>query len=79
MERIQKVIAASGICSRRKAEQLILEGKVKVNGETLTELGYKVKKKDFITVNGKAIEKENKVYYVMNKPKKTICSDNDEH
>lgn len=79
MERIQKVIAASGICSRRKAEQLISEGKVKVNGETLTELGYKVKKKDFITVNGKAIEKENKVYYVMNKPKKTICSANDEH
>ena len=39
MERLQKVIAASGICSRRKAEELILKGKVKVNGKTITELG----------------------------------------
>ncbi|MGL5977579.1 MAG: pseudouridine synthase, partial [Erysipelotrichaceae bacterium] len=78
MERIQKVIAASGICSRRKAEALIVEGRVCVNDEVLTELGYKVKKHDYITVDGKAITKENKVYYVMNKPKKTLCTASDE-
>ncbi|MDL2276949.1 RNA-binding S4 domain-containing protein, partial [Breznakia sp. OttesenSCG-928-G09] len=74
MERIQKVIAASGIASRRKAETMILEGRVKVNGEVLKELGYKVKKGDFIEVDGKSIQRENKVYYVMNKPKKSMCT-----
>ncbi|MDF9825334.1 23S rRNA pseudouridine2605 synthase [Breznakia sp. PF5-3] len=78
MERIQKVIAASGIASRRKAETMILEGRVKVNGEVLKELGYKVKKGDFIEVDGKSIQRENKVYYVMNKPKKSMCTSDDE-
>ena len=44
--RLQKAIANSGYCSRRKAEEIILAGKVKVNGETITELGVKVGKKD---------------------------------
>lgn len=79
MERIQKVIAASGIASRRKAEEMILQGRVSVNGETLTELGYKVKKGDYIEVDGKPIQKENKVYYVMNKPKKSMCTSDDEY
>ncbi len=78
MERLQKVIAAAGITSRRKAEALILEGRVKVNSETITELGYKVKRKDIIEVDGKQIQKENRVYYVMNKPKRTICTLDDE-
>lgn len=78
MERIQKVIAASGIASRRKAEEMILQGRVEVNGEVLKELGYKVKKGDFIMVDGKPIQKENKVYYVMNKPKKSMCTSSDE-
>lgn len=78
MERIQKVIAASGVASRRKAEEMILQGRVCVNGEVLKELGYKVKRGDFITVDGKAIEKENKVYFVMNKPKKSMCTSSDE-
>lgn len=78
MERIQKVIAASGVASRRKAEEMILQGRVEVNGEVLKELGYKVKKGDFITVDGKPIQKENKVYYVMNKPKKSMCTSSDE-
>ena len=46
MERLQKVIAASGLTSRRKAEELITEGKVKVNGQVVTELGTKVSDKD---------------------------------
>ncbi len=78
MERIQKVIAQAGVASRRKVEELIQQGRVSVNGDILRELGYKVKKGDFITVDGKAIEKENKVYYIMNKPKKSMCTSDDE-
>ena len=52
MERLQKVIAAAGITSRRKAEVLISEGRVAVNGKTVTELGYKVKRGDLIEVDG---------------------------
>ena len=53
MERLQKVIAQAGISSRRKAEELITEGKVKVNGKVVTELGTKVTDKDQIEVNNK--------------------------
>ena len=68
MERLQKVIAASGYTSRRKAEELIVAGKVEVNGQIVNELGFKVKKGDLIIVDGKLIEGENKVYYVFYKP-----------
>ena len=78
MERLQKVIARSGICSRRKAEELILEGKVYVNGELCTTLGTKVSGNDEIEVDGKLLEFEDKVYYVINKPKGCICSSNDD-
>lgn len=78
MERLQKVIAASGITSRRKAEVMISEGRVTVNGETITEQGYKVKRGDIIEVDGEQIQKENKVYYVINKPKKSVCTLDDE-
>lgn len=78
MERLQKVIAASGYTSRRKAEDLILAGKVEVNGKTVTQLGTKVRSGDIITVEGKAIVGENKVYYVFYKPKGCICSLSDE-
>ncbi|WP_294561768.1 pseudouridine synthase [uncultured Traorella sp.] len=79
MERLQKVIAASGLTSRRKAEVLISEGRVRVNGNVIREMGYKVKKGDRIEVDGELIQKENKVYYVMNKPKKCLCTLDDEH
>jgi 23S rRNA pseudouridine2605 synthase len=69
MERLQKVIAQAGICSRRKAEELILDGKVKVNGKVCDVLGTKVSNQDSIEVNGNMISKEEKVYYIMNKPK----------
>ena len=78
MERLQKVIAASGITSRRKAEVMISEGRVTVNGETITEQGYKVERGDIIEVDGEQIQKENKVYFVMNKPKKSVCTLDDE-
>ncbi|MEG0077342.1 pseudouridine synthase [Anaerorhabdus sp.] len=79
MERLQKIIAASGITSRRKAEEMIVQGRVKVDGEVITQLGYQAKKGATIEVDGKPINKENKVYYVMNKPKNTLCTLHDEH
>lgn len=57
MERLQKVIARSGIASRRKAEQLILDGKVTVNGQVVTELGTKVSDEDKLEVNGIPLER----------------------
>ena len=78
MERLQKVLAAAGVASRRKAEQLILEGRVKVNGNVVKELGTKVSETDVIAVDGKKIKKEEKVYYVMNKPRNTLCTVTDD-
>ena len=78
MERLQKVIAASGISSRRKAEELIVDGKVKVNGKVVTELGTKVSGKDIVEVNGKVISKEEKEYYLLNKPRGVITSTSDD-
>lgn len=78
MERLQKVIAASGITSRRKAEELIKQGKVKVNGKVVTELGTKVNSSDEIIVEGKILEKEIKEYYLLNKPRGVITSTSDD-
>lgn len=78
MERLQKVIAQSGICSRRKAEELILAGKVKVNGKVCDTLGTKVSGDDEIVVSGKKLSREEKVYYVLNKPKGCISSVSDD-
>lgn len=67
--RLQKYLAQMGIASRRKAEELISEGVIKVNGNTVTEMGYKVTDQDIIEVNGKIIAgKEKKVYVLLNKP-----------
>ena len=77
MERLQKVIAEAGICSRRKAEELIKDGKVKVNNEVAT-LGMKVDSKDIISVNGKLIRREEKEYYLLNKPRGIITSTSDD-
>lgn len=79
MERLQKVIAQAGIASRRKAEELIKDGKVKVNGEIIKELGTKVSESDKVEVNNKPIEKETKEYYLLNKPRGVITTTNDEH
>lgn len=78
MERLQKVIAKAGITSRRKAEELIMAGVVKVNGTVIRELGTKVSPKDLIEVNGQVIGKEKKVYYLLNKPRGVITSVSDE-
>ncbi len=79
MERLQKVIANSGYCSRRKAEDLIEQGKVLVNGELVTTLGTKVNGNDAIIVEGKILKnEEDKVYYLLNKPRGIISSSNDD-
>lgn len=78
MERLQKLIANSGYTSRRKAEELIKEGKVKVNGEVVKEMGVKVSSKDIIDVAGYIIKNEEKEYYLLNKPRGIITSTNDE-
>ncbi len=79
MERLQKIIASSGYTSRRKAEELIKNGRVKVNGEVVCELGTKVSKEDSIEIDGKVLKiKEKKVYYMLNKPRGVISSVQDE-
>lgn len=78
MERLQKVLAQAGIASRRKSEELILEGRVKVNGVVVKELGVKVSSNDNITVDGIKIEKEEHVYFVLNKPTGYITAVSDD-
>ncbi len=78
MERLQKVIASAGVTSRRKAEELIKEGKVKVNGKVVTELGTKVNTTDEIFVNDKLISIEDKEYYLLNKPRGVVTTTSDE-
>ena len=69
MERLQKVMAHAGVASRRKSEEIIAAGRVKVNGKKVTEMGIKVDpQKDIIEVDGKEISKEKKVYYKLYKP-----------
>ncbi|MGM0897466.1 MAG: pseudouridine synthase [Bacillota bacterium] len=78
MERLQKVMAHAGIASRRKAEQMILDGKVKVNGKTVKELGVKVTGSDKIEVEGVQMEKERKVYFLLYKPRGVISAVSDD-
>ncbi len=75
MERLQKVIASYGYASRRKAEDLIRNGKVLVNGKVITELGTKVETNDIISIDGVIINKDVKhEYYLLNKPRQVISS-----
>lgn len=77
-ERLQKRIANSGYTSRRKAETLIVEGKVKVNGTVTDELGTKVKPSDVIEVEGIKLEQEDKLYILFYKPSQVITSVSDD-
>jgi len=78
MERLQKVIAESGYTSRRKAEELIKAGKVFVNDRKVTELGTKVSGDDVIVINGTMLKKEDKVYFLLNKPRGVITTVSDD-
>ncbi len=79
-ERLQKYLANCGVASRRKCEELIISGKVKVNGVIVNEVGIKIDQlKDVIEYNGKEIKKkEDKVYIMLNKPEGYISSVKDE-
>lgn len=78
MERLQKVIAHSGVTSRRKAEQMIVDGLVTVNGKVVKELGTKVSPTDRIEVEGEAIKKEELAYHILYKPRGVISSVSDD-
>jgi len=78
-ERLQKIIAAAGIASRRKAEELISGGRVVVNGQVITELGAKADPdRDRITVNGQPLRiREERLYFMLNKPKGYVSTTSD--
>jgi 23S rRNA pseudouridine2605 synthase len=78
-ERLQKVLAAVGIASRRRAEELILAGRVAVNGVVVTRLGTRVGPEDRITVDGRPIERTpHYVYFMLNKPPGVLSTARDE-
>lgn len=74
MIRLNRFIAASGLCSRREADKLISEGHITVNGKKVTELGYKVRKDDDVRYRNRKLSSEKKVYILLNKPKGYITS-----
>ena len=79
MDRLQKVIANLGYCSRRRAEELIRDGKVMVNGVKVIELGSKVSKSDVIEVEGITLDRDyNYEYYLLNKPRGVITASSDD-
>jgi len=78
MDRLQKVIAHAGVASRRKAEEMIKEGLVSVNGEIVKELGVKVSKSDRVEVKGLPIYREQPAYYLFYKPKNTLSTVKDD-
>lgn len=77
MERLQKVMAHAGVASRRKSEELITAGRVKVNGEKITQLGFKVSPGDVVTVDDVPIVKEPHVYILYNKLRYEISTVDD--
>jgi 23S rRNA pseudouridine2605 synthase len=74
---LNKYIAASGICSRREADELISAGLITLNGKSITELGTKVKPGDEVRFNGKRIRNERKMYVLLNKPKDYVTTTQD--
>src|SRR5262249_23963895 len=77
MERLQKLMAHAGIGSRRQCEQLILAGRVRVDGQIVRELGTRVGPEQKIEVDGVAIKIERLVYWLVNKPRGDLCTNRD--
>lgn len=78
MERLQKLIAQSGYCSRRKAEEEIQKGHVTVNGEIVREMGVQVSSNDQVMINGILLKKEEKEYILLNKPRGVVTTTSDD-
>lgn len=76
-ERLQKVLASAGIASRREAEQIILEGRVEVDGQVVTELGTRVEPQQEIIVDGQRLGKTRLVYYAVHKPTGVVSTARD--
>jgi len=77
-QRLQKILAAAGVASRRKCEELIVSGAVRVNRRVVDQLPvFADAEKDLITVNGRKVFSAGKVYYLLNKPKGVICTNSD--
>lgn len=77
--RLNKFIAACGVCSRRDADELIQQGRVTVNGETVFELGFKIdEEKDSVKVDDKILKQKKHIYILMNKPGGVVCTTEDE-
>ena len=79
MIRLNKFIADAGVCSRREADQLILDGKIKVNDKVVTTIGVKVKENDKVTYNSKLLKSERFRYIILNKPRNFITTVKDTH
>ena len=78
MERLQKIIAHAGICSRRKAEKYIAQGRVTVDGKPVTEPGFKVDPEQVvITVDGQPLQEEKKIYVLLHKPRGYVTTMSD--
>ncbi len=77
--RLNRFIANAGVCSRREADNLIVDGKIKVNGKVVTEMGYKVKKSDKVVYKGKQLKSETHQYVLLNKPKGFVTTVKDPH
>lgn len=76
--RINKYLARAGVASRRKADALIEQGLVRVNGQVVTSFGQRVQEQDRVEVNGKLISRVEKVYFLLNKPRDIITTTDDE-
>lgn len=77
--RLNKYIAASGVCSRREADTIILKGEITVNGKLITELGFKVNRRDDVRYRNKKLSAEKLVYILLNKPKDYVTTTEDPH
>jgi 23S rRNA pseudouridine2605 synthase len=78
VERLQKILSASGVASRRKCEEMILEGLVSVNGKVIDTIpAFADPDKDTIIAAGKRIKAQPKIYFLLNKPKGVICTNSD--
>ena len=75
--RLNKYMANAGICSRREADEYIQSGKIKVNGEVVTELGTKITRNDVVEYNDKVVTPERKCYVLLNKPKDCVTTSDD--
>lgn len=75
--RLNKFIANAGVCSRREADKLIEEGKIKINGKVIKEMGHRVKKTDKVVFKGRTLKSQTHQYILLNKPRGFITTTND--